>query len=1120
MHESADQCAVCAETTVVDAHFAQMGSGDHESSAGAAVTAGHRFPESVLTYQRTSQLKIFLSYGHDRFQLLAFHLKHLLQQRGHTVWVDVEKLSAGIDWEEGIAGGLTWVKDAGPDGRVLLIMTPHALRRPDGYCLNEVARAASNRLSIFPVMVADSEPTPSISMLPYFDLRDCVPRDPAELALDGKSAEWKQLMKMHLHDKVFEDKAQRIVTVLELFDSMTAYGVPSVAYVENLGLFPSTDATRPHHHHHRDSRIANARRLLTLSSAESPHTMGSNPSSPVAAPHSNASDPGYSVGSAAKRDVLNGVTEETETEKDSDEEVEQIPHTVRYMFSFDDSCYLLAQRLYEDLSALGFSVYAPPPPPVPNDTESLQANIQAHEDALQWAAADKNGKMILLVTPESVGRPSGVSLNDISAAMAAGMGFVPLVVRQCEIPLSICRIQWLDMSDCLLYHQQAITTSISINEVRYTSRRDQLVTALKGRLDHEGQQARLFSLLSPLSFQLQISKLTQRFSGREWLFDAVRKWIDNPSGSQVFWVMGQMGSGKTSVAARMVETVPEIAAFHFALPEDEQTQNARRCVLSLAYQLTTQLPEYTVFLQSGEPLEEIVPVSSVQALVTHLLVKPLNAIARRQSSKPLLLLIDGLEHMVLSSVTSDGPPPLRPTFGGDADHDPSHECLVSLLPSLIKRLPSWVRVVLLSRDDHSIVTRLQVYTPTISIDRFREQNEQDIREFVKAAVGAPSDHDLFSNTVCTSAMRRHRMPTSSTGQSTSSPFGEIFTDDQVDLIAKRSEGLFLYAVNIVQSIEHGRLTSAQLNTLPIGMGGYLRQFFDSHFDATTYKTKIRPVLEVLCAAYEPLTMTMLASIFNWSTYDQHEITTSFSSLFSVTDDSEYVRPFHTSVLEWVQDIKTAGQFFADVAKGHERIGKWGAYEYDSVVQRKHNDFVKLNYELETSSSSRHRMHVYIVRHVCNHLMQAHGIECMQLVGNFASDESFQLARRLLSLRAEGLESFFHGDITRERSQELLVSNPRPGSFLIRYSARQKSYCTSFIDKIDPATGAPKFRHNLIYHLQSGAYSVLPPEQVTDRTLVFSDLVSFVEEYQRKGILKAAIPRLSPLNREISTSPYE
>lgn len=136
-----------------------------------------------------------------------------MQARGHEVWVDVDRLSAGVDWEDGIAGALSWVKDAQHDGRVLLLMTPHALRRPDGYCLNEIARAASSRLAIFPVMVADSEPPPAIVMLPFFDLRDCVP---SHLALDADNEAWQAQMAAKIHSAKCWDKLQRLFALLEL----------------------------------------------------------------------------------------------------------------------------------------------------------------------------------------------------------------------------------------------------------------------------------------------------------------------------------------------------------------------------------------------------------------------------------------------------------------------------------------------------------------------------------------------------------------------------------------------------------------------------------------------------------------------------------------------------------------------------------------------------------------------------------------------------------------------------------------------------------------------------------------------------------------------------------------
>lgn len=708
---------------------------------------------------------------------------------------------------------------------------------------------------------------------------------------------------------------------------MSGYGVPAVGGIDNLGLFAAYD---PAHHRLGDSRGSSARRLLARASCESLGLLADSGNSSRSLDHSSSG-----------RTIPN--IEEAKTTPSEDEapvtDLQDLPST-RYVFSFDDSCYVLAKQLYDDLLALGFHVYPPPPPVATYDAESSAA----HEDALAWAAEVGDGKVLLLVTPESVGRPSGVSLNDVSAAMAAGLGFVPLMVRQNEIPLSICRIQWLDMTDCLVYNGLSASgkpRTAVLNPVRYAARKDQLVTALRGQLDHEGQQARLFSLLSPFSFQQQISKLTYRFTGRDWLFKRVQQWInDSSSGTdhRVFWITGQIGSGKTSVAARMVQTFPEIAAFHFALQEDDQTHIARRCVLSLAYQLTTQLPEYGVFLQSREPLEEIVPVSTFHTLVTHLLVEPLNTIKR--PAKPLILLIDGLECIVSGATLSapglslGGPPPA--VLDG---------CLVTMLPSLVARLPSWVRLVLLSREDHDVMTRLQTYTPSIVIDHFAQENECDIKKFVGSALAPKKSLADIVEAATAETSGRSRLTTLARHVSfIRSPRNRPgVTTEQIETIARRAEGLFLYAANIVQGIEEGRVALNELDKLPTGMGGCLRQFFDSHFDDNTYKTTIRPALEVLCAAYEPLTMDALAKVLEWDIYEQREVVATFGSLLYVAEGDNFVRPFHSSVLEWVQNSRAAGRFYADVSIGHERLGLWAAREYEAVVQSSVNRFINLKY---------------------------------------------------------------------------------------------------------------------------------------------------------------------------------
>ncbi|KAJ8550649.1 hypothetical protein ON010_g10421 [Phytophthora cinnamomi] len=1081
---------------------------------------------------------------------------YAVQRRGHVVWLDIERLSAGIDWEEGIAGGLSWVRDAGQDGRVLLVMTPHALRRPDGYCLNEVARAASLRLNIFPVMVAESAPPPSIAMLPFFDMRDCVPGE-AEQAHAKDSPEWRDLMKSCLETQTFLDKAERLYTMLELFDSMTSYGVPAIAGLANLSLFPGFDGA-----HLDTSRGNSVRRLLSPSLSMSP-TRGGSILLKASADESIKSEPAFNANLKSGDSVIGGGTDvpglhsppsspvdigreagkvataagedastvaiapEDVTHDTSREEVAVSSRKTRYVLSYDDSCFVLARQIYHDLTDAGFPVY-----PVlllseltddsaassTSDSVGLESSVHSsREDALQWASAEKDGKIILLLTAESVGRPHGVSLNDVSAAMSAGLGFVPLLVRPCEIPLSICRIQWLDMTDCLHYSGGDTGSTTSLNTVRYESRKGQLISALEGTLDHEGQQARLFSLLAPFNFQRQISQLTERFVGRQWLFEQFQQWVQGSTTTiplsstlssptrelinrRVFWVIGQIGSGKTSVAAQMVQTCPEIAAFHFALQEDEQTRNARRCVLSLAYQLTTQLPEPTTY-------------------------------------KSLVLLIDGIEWLISDSSAS-ATPSMPPLSGGSWRETKDDECLVSMLPALVSRLPEWVRVVVLSREDPPVLSKLHAFDPAdVVIDHYQQENDHDIRRYLDLSLSKlPLSEVDFAKA---SAQIVDGTPDNN---------HEFGLEQVVELIARRSEGLFLYAVNVVQAITEGRLRLHELAELPVGMGAYLQQFFASHFaDHDIYKQRVRPVLEVLCSAYEPLPFATLARVLEWDVYEQRDASAVLGSLFCIEAgydaDSQLLRPFHSSVLDWVQDSNSSGDFFVDAASGHERLGRWAAREYQTLTRSNAFEFVNLkyevpllvivtllanvlcvaySYELETTGDEKLKAKIYIVRNACNHLMQAHGEDCMQLVAAFAADENFQLARRLLHVRAEGLQSFFHGDISRERAQELLTRRQphRVGSFLIRYTARQRTYCASFVAALDEVTGAPKFRHNLIHHLDNGSYSTVAPAEVTEKTILYPDLISFVEQYQRKGVLTAPVARDAPLNREISNNTDE
>ena len=115
-------------------------------------------------------MRLFLSYGHDEHTAFVLRLKSDLENRGYKVWFDQDRLKPGADWERYIEEGLDWV--SAEPGKFLMLLTPHSVRRPNGYCLNELARACSRQLTIIPLMVATVEPPLSICRIQWLDFRD------------------------------------------------------------------------------------------------------------------------------------------------------------------------------------------------------------------------------------------------------------------------------------------------------------------------------------------------------------------------------------------------------------------------------------------------------------------------------------------------------------------------------------------------------------------------------------------------------------------------------------------------------------------------------------------------------------------------------------------------------------------------------------------------------------------------------------------------------------------------------------------------------------------------------------------------------------------------------------
>jgi WD40 repeat protein len=496
----------------------------------------------------------------------------------------------------------------------------------------------------------------------------------------------------------------------------------------------------------------------------------------------------------------------------------------------------LAQRLKSDLERRNHQVWFDQARLTPG------ADWERYiEEGLDWLSAAP-GKFLMLLTPHSVRRPNGYCLNELARACARQLPIIPLMVSTVEPPLSICRIQHLDFRDCVPAEQ---------HEPRYAAQFDKLLDAIDhDRLDFEGVQARLQRFLPPIEYD-EASRHLPRFTGREWVMQEVEAWLASPR--RVLWITGEAGIGKSALAAWLCDRRPEIAAAHYCR-YGNANRSDRKALLSLAWQLTTQLPDYKDRLNAS-PLEAIAAETNLRGLFDRLFVEPFTH-SFPKPERSVVLLIDALDE-------------------GD---------LASLIGTEWSRTPDWLRLIVTSRPHESeINAALQSLDPW-PLDAGREENQEDIRTYLRRELRQPKE------TI-------------------------------IEAILEKSEGLFLYVRWVREELQAGRLSLANIDAFPRGLGGIYNQFFKRYFpDIRDYAARWRPVIETICAARQPLPPADLHALFP-AFYDPSEITSGLGSLFP--DSGGGVRPFHQSVRDWVTNADRAGAYVVRVDLGHQRLADQG-----------------------------------------------------------------------------------------------------------------------------------------------------------------------------------------------------
>ena len=428
------------------------------------------------------------------------------------------------------------------------------------------------------------------------------------------------------------------------------------------------------------------------------------------------------------------------------------------------------------------------------------------------------------------------------------------------------------------------------------------------------------------------------FTGRDWLFRAVDAWLAAPDGRRVFLLTGEPGSGKSAVAARLLQfsqgdaSPPAdlsaigpnfLSAVHVCSARDRRWINPLAFSESLALQLASRYPPFAQALvekQADRSIQMDVRqtvdhveggrVTGIHIEALHLgrlspedaflrvVREPLEALFEGGTETSIVILVDALDESLLYA-------------GGEG--------IVPLLAE-VDFLPDGVRFLLTTRPDERVLNRfLDAAELNISAEARARQNRGDVAAFIRRSLDdIPALADAAAG--LEPAQR------------------ETLVDD----VAARADGNFLYVRFLLEEAAQGRRSLADLDALPRGLDGLYLHSLDRvvKMGQGRWRDDYAPLIGVLSAAQESVTEEQLETFA-----DRRDIWPLLGDLRQFIDtipsegdeDEDRYRLYHQSVADFLgrRHVQLDGRrlrntYYLDPERWHRVIADhyWEQYRGD------------------------------------------------------------------------------------------------------------------------------------------------------------------------------------------------
>ena len=383
---------------------------------------------------------------------------------------------------------------------------------------------------------------------------------------------------------------------------------------------------------------------------------------------------------------------------------------------------------------------------------------------------------------------------------------------------------------------------------------------------------------------------------REAVLDGIESWSRDSDTSPVYWLNGLAGTGKSTIAQTIAERIfadGRLGASFFCSRDFKDRRNLHYIFPTLAFQLAHKYPEFRSILVPLLESNPDVVHDSLYNQMEMLIVDPLSS-----SNIPTVIVIDALDEC--------------------ADEEPQ-SAILSVMGRLVEAIPS-VKFLITGRPEPRIQSgfRLGLLRPLTDVFVLHGVEPSVINTDIRLFL----EHGL-SELAKRRGIKKEVWP----------------TDQDLDLLCERADGLFVYAVATLKFLDHKFISpSERLDVIARAPGStshegkakvrpratldsldgfapsadgsvetldslYLSSFQSafSGMDAEDDE-KVRFVIGTVVLAVNPLPPSAIATLVDMGKQDVMDLLQLVQSLLKLPEDSDCpVLPFHKSFPDFITD---------------------------------------------------------------------------------------------------------------------------------------------------------------------------------------------------------------------------